>query len=204
MYRTIPIIILLLVTKYSTSQPVNQNDYKVYSDFLTNFFEDSPPSLYVIQQIGIYPKIEGKTRALLKHPELDSLVNDPNLVKCAHTILADTVFTKMVLDKNITGLDSNVIFIDNFQVNTVLVSPETIKELFVENIYDGWTSFHNQYKNSSGLIKFSRIAYSKDKKLAVLYFERQNGELDGEGTLYILEQINGTWRIIYQSMLWVS
>ncbi|MCF8374643.1 MAG: hypothetical protein K9H64_23695 [Bacteroidales bacterium] len=204
MFRIIPILILLLASGNSSGQCLDQNDYQVYSDFLFSGFENSPSNLYVIQQVGIYPKIGVKIRILLNHPELDSLVTDTNLAKCVQIIRTDTRFTEMVIEKKISSLDSTVIFEPLFQKETILVSPETIRQLFSEEGSDGWTCFHEQYKNSSGLIKFSRIAFSLDHTLAVVYVERQSGGLDGEGNLHLLEYKDGRWRIIYQQMIWIS
>lgn len=68
-----------------------------------------------------------------------------------------------------------------------------------------WPGFHRRFPGADGVVSLSPIAFSADATQAILTVELQRGPLDGIGALYVLQrQPSGVWRIVYESILWLS
>lgn len=55
-----------------------------------------------------------------------------------------------------------------------------------------WKPFLNKY-HTDGCYSLSRVAFSKDKKLALVFFSRSEGIM-GDDKFYILEKVDGKWK----------
>ncbi len=57
-----------------------------------------------------------------------------------------------------------------------------------------WQPFYKKYQNSGGYYNLSRVGYSADKKLALVYAGMESGDY-GSSTFYILEKVSNKWEI---------
>ncbi len=57
-----------------------------------------------------------------------------------------------------------------------------------------WQPFYRKYQNSGGYYNLSRVGYSANKKLALVYVNMESGDY-GSSTFYVLEKVNNKWEI---------
>jgi hypothetical protein len=57
-----------------------------------------------------------------------------------------------------------------------------------------WQPIRRKYPNSWGIYKFSRIGFSSDKKLALVFLAIEAGDY-GDSKFYILEKVDDKWKI---------
>ena len=69
---------------------------------------------------------------------------------------------------------------------------------------NGWKKFYELHPNSGGILTLSAVGFSNDGTQALVYFARTCGSLCGEGSLYILNKVNGVWMIQRKQNAWVS
>lgn len=99
-------------------------------------------------------------------------------------------------------------FGDQFQSDTmeiILISSEELSSIFdSQDINGDWYEFHNKYRNSNGLIKFSRIAINNDNTQAIFEIDHLYASLGGRGSIVLLEKIDNKWTIKDIVHTWVS
>jgi hypothetical protein len=67
-----------------------------------------------------------------------------------------------------------------------------------------WQPFHRKYRNSSGYYSFSRVGFSKNKKLALVFSKMESGD-QGWTTFYILGETDGKWKVLkYFGSGWIN
>lgn len=71
---------------------------------------------------------------------------------------------------------------------------------------DGWAMFYEKYPDSPGIIKLSRVGFSRDGSVAIVYMGNQSQWLAGSGGLVAFEKKDGQWRILHfnSGRRWVS
>ncbi len=57
-----------------------------------------------------------------------------------------------------------------------------------------WQPFRRKYQNSGGYYNLSRVGYSENKKLALVYINTESGDY-GSSKFYILEKVNDRWEV---------
>jgi hypothetical protein len=67
-----------------------------------------------------------------------------------------------------------------------------------------WESFYKRYRDSSGLISFSRVGFTRAHNQAFVYFARSCGGLSGGGGYLILEKRGSQWIIRQSEGIWES
>ena len=65
-------------------------------------------------------------------------------------------------------------------------------------------SSDNEYENSGGLVRFSRIAFNEDNTQAVFQLTHTSASLGGAGEIVLLKKQDNNWAIIEISLIWVS
>ena len=68
----------------------------------------------------------------------------------------------------------------------------------------GYYDLRKDYKNFDGIIRFSKVAYSADKRKAICCFSESHDYENAAGYLIFLEQEGLTWKITGSIMLWIS
>jgi hypothetical protein len=87
----------------------------------------------------------------------------------------------------------------------VLISSEELSYFFDgQDINNDWKEFYNDYKNSNGLIRFSRIAFNEDKTQAIFEIGHSYASLGGDGSIIYLKKQNDIWTITEIIPTWIS
>lgn len=107
------------------------------------------------------------------------------------------------------NLNKNVVnFGEKFHSDTkeiILISSDELSYIFdSQDIDANWKKFYNDYVNSDGVIRFSRIAFNEDKTQAIFEIGHSYASLGGEGSIIYLKKKNGTWTIIEVIPTWIS
>ena len=84
-----------------------------------------------------------------------------------------------------------------------LLSQTARNRIFSQN-QSGWDIFYNRYPQAPGLTTFSRVGFNATLDQALVYMGTQSNWLVGTGYYLLLKQVNGTWSIDQQVMIWVS
>jgi hypothetical protein len=87
-------------------------------------------------------------------------------------------------------------------VDYVLVSDEQLHQLFAAQ--DGWLEFYKQFPLSQGVMTLSQVAFNPSMDLALVYVGNQSGWLAGAGYYLLMEKENGVWKILKETMAWIS
>lgn len=85
-----------------------------------------------------------------------------------------------------------------------LVSKDEVSKIFKEG---GWEDFGKRFPGSQGYIELSAVGFNPGKTKAVVYIGHSCGLLCGEGRFYLLEKLNGEWRLSeteFSSCMWAS
>lgn len=86
-----------------------------------------------------------------------------------------------------------------------LISSDEISYIFdSQDLNADWEEFYNDYGNSNGIIRFSRIAFNEDKTQAIFEIGHVYGSLGGGGSIIYLKKQNDTWTIIEVIQTWIS
>jgi hypothetical protein len=96
--------------------------------------------------------------------------------------------------QNLVPRDLNLMLPNN--INYILLTDQLEKSIFQENGNgrDNWLRFYECYPNSPGIIDISRVGFSDDGAVAVLYMGNQKDRLEGGGGIYIYRRVNGKWQ----------
>ena len=84
-----------------------------------------------------------------------------------------------------------------------LLSQTARNRIFSQN-QSGWDIFYSRYPQAPGLTTFSRVGFNATLDQALVYLGTQSNWLVGTGYYLLLKQVNGTWSIDQQVMIWVS
>jgi hypothetical protein len=103
---------------------------------------------------------------------------------------------------------NSVNFGEQFQSKTkkiILISSDELSYIFdSQDLNADWAEFYNDYKNSNGIIRFSRIAFNKDKTQAIFEIGHSYASLGGEGSIIYLKKQHNIWMIIEIIPTWIS
>ena len=61
-----------------------------------------------------------------------------------------------------------------------------------------WNGFYKQFPKANGYSTASRVGFSSDHSIAVVYFSWTGGPTLGLGCVHVLQKNNGTWRLVAQ------
>lgn len=89
-------------------------------------------------------------------------------------------------------------------VKYVLATDKELEAIFSNDVIDGWNRFYKEFPDSSGLINFSNVGFSRDGEQAFLYVIRSCGGLCGAGYYVLLKKKNAVWEVIGARNVWVS
>jgi hypothetical protein len=88
----------------------------------------------------------------------------------------------------------------------VMPSRKDLDSLFAKDdkLFDGWKNFYKQYPNSSGYLSFSRVGFNADKTVAIFFSRMSCGTLCASGDYYVLEKVDGAWKVKDVFNCWMS
>jgi len=171
--------------EFSLDQPDQISDeiYEIYS--------------FVINEIYSFEKIvivqASKTDLSLKHS-----YNWDYLIENYQTL--DTSLVQIYSDLNETSVN----FGEQFRSDTkdiILISSDELSYIFDNG---GWEEFYNDYENSYGYIRFSRIAINEDNTQAIFEIDHYYGNVGGNGSIVFLEKLDDNWSIKEVIPTWIS
>lgn len=90
------------------------------------------------------------------------------------------------------------------KASIVLINKSDVERMFHDSIEGGWDLFHAKYPNATSINTLSRVGFSKDKTLALVYYTYSCGALCGQGQYVLLRKHEGQWKIEKESMTWIS
>jgi hypothetical protein len=90
----------------------------------------------------------------------------------------------------------------SLDVPVVLFSNEAVDKFFAAD--DGWNRFYDQYPNSQGLMKISRVGFDPGKEQALMYVGNQADFLAGQGDYVLLSKEGGVWQVDTTVLAWIS
>jgi hypothetical protein len=88
-------------------------------------------------------------------------------------------------------------------VKHTFVTPEEVTSYFRDGA-GRWDEFYKDYRQSSGLIRVSRVGFNQRNDQALVYVEHDCGTLCGTGKYFSLKKSAGAWRVIRDYQRWVS
>ncbi|GAF02733.1 hypothetical protein [Saccharicrinis fermentans] len=116
----------------------------------------------------------------------------------------DTILVKTHGDLN----ENSVNFGEQFHDETkeiILITSEELSYVFdSQDLNRDWEEFYNDYENSNGIIRFSRIAYNDDKTQAIFEIGHSYASLGGGGSIIYLKKQDGIWTITEVIPTWIS
>jgi hypothetical protein len=90
----------------------------------------------------------------------------------------------------------------SLDVPVVTDSYEQIEAIFA--VEDGWEVFYDQYPNSQGVMRLSRVGFNAGLDQALVYVGNQAYYLAGEGDYVLLSKAGGEWKIEKTVLAWIS
>ena len=84
-----------------------------------------------------------------------------------------------------------------------LVDPGQVQVLFEEN-GGGWPAYYKQHPGSQGILSFSRVGFSSDRRQAFFYMSSSCGDLCGAGIYVVMQRQGEGWIIGKEFTMWVS
>lgn len=95
----------------------------------------------------------------------------------------------------------------DFSISYTFISDEELRELEGHKSSGAitfWPDFYRKYKNSDGLIAFSRVAFDPTLEHALLFVSHSCDSTCGEGYFVLLGKEQGKWRVKKRVGVWIS
>ncbi len=87
----------------------------------------------------------------------------------------------------------------------ILISSDELSYIFdSQDLNTDWEEFYNDYENSNGIIRFSRIAFNEDNTQAIFEIEHSYASLGSGASIIYLKKQNDTWSIVETIATWES
>ena len=168
------------------------NDYLIYSDFCKYFFdnlaEDKIDTVVLREETDIHDSIR------------EIYVKEENITRLQAflpTLEASTLSDFFRQNSSNIQLPSKLV--EHKQI--IILSKANEQAIFKEG---GWDKFRDKFHGSQGIMTFSRIGYSKERKQALLSYSNYCGRLCGGGGLAYFRNIEGKWKLEVIFPVWVS
>ena len=181
---------------------IKVRDYEVYSALIQSEILDTTQSVTIIKRLEndtssifwLTDALKSKEAGQLEEVRFMTRDGHGNSVGPIDSATLNLILAFYQNDDAIAPLKNSF----NLNVKTFLIN----KSPFKKHSKNSWKKFYEKYPGSGGLFTFSNIYYSQDNKIAVFYHSHKRNGLNGHGALTIMENINGEWKIKYQTYLW--
>jgi hypothetical protein len=87
-------------------------------------------------------------------------------------------------------------------IEYVLLPQEEHSRIFSD--MDGWSRFRKKFHKAPGVTGLSKVGFSEDRTVAMLYVGTQVHWLLGQGGVTLFKKINGVWKKVDWMRTWVS
>ncbi|MBV9210920.1 MAG: RHS repeat protein [Acidobacteria bacterium] len=183
--------------KPATVQPnVLQNtdaeDYAVYAAILNPYFDEAKIRLLVIKKFT-----EGFNT---DEPEQRKELSPDNfaLREVEQATIDD--YVEKNRNKGYQLLDELL----SLKGKHAFVMDAEMNEIFAKDCNKGWGTFYKKYPDSQGMTTLSKVGFNKERTQALVYVGTQSHCLAGAGHFIILAKQNGAWKVVRESMVWIS
>lgn len=176
-------------------------------DFSLKQSDQIPDDIYDIYSLVINEKYSSKKIVIVQATKTSIDLNYENnfydyLIKNYQDFDASLVQIHEDLNEN------SVNFGKKFHSNSkeiILISSDELSYIFdSQDLNADWKEFYNDYENSNGIIRFSRIAFNENKTQAIFEIGHSYAGLGGEGSIIYLKKKNNIWTIIKIIPTWIS
>ncbi|RDI57658.1 hypothetical protein [Flavobacterium glaciei] len=176
-------------------------------DFSLKQSDQIPDEIYDIYSLVINEKYSSKKIVIVQSTKTSIDLNYENnfydyLIKNYQDF--DTSLVQIHEDLN----ENSVNFGKKFHSDTkeiILISSDELSYIFnSQDLNADWKEFYNDYENSNGIIRFSRIAFNENKTQAIFEIGHSYASLGGEGSIIYLKKKNNIWTIIKIIPTWIS
>ncbi len=204
MLKSFYILGIIFLTFCRASGQINEEDYKVYSNFIKSEIIDSTLSVIVFNKLEndtakiswVIDAIQSKNASQLESVRFMARDEEGNSIRSIDTATQNLIEGFYL---NHARNDAIKNFFD-LKVKVFLIT----KSPFKKHTKNGWKKFYKKYPGSGGLFTFSNIYYSQDSKTAIFYTTLSRNGLNGYGALTIMVNVNGLWKLKYKIYLWQS
>ena len=169
-----------------------------------------PPSEIAPEEYAVYSVLIEK---MYVKPEFDSVVimNEPVINELEKGNLDGTLryvsentsanVPRDLMDNFKAKSQAGGILVNRFTVGVtcVLFSKQEVNDLYRGS---GWSDFWNKYPRR-GIISFSRVGFSEDQRMALVYTGTQSGGKSGRGFVILTKEAD-IWEIKDKVDVWVS
>lgn len=196
-------LLLLGITIFSCEKDENETK----PDFSLKQSDQIPDEIYDIYSLVINEKYSSKKIVIVQATKTSIDLNYENnfydyLIKNYQDF--DTSLVQIHEDLN----ENSVNFGEKFHSDTkeiILISSDELSYIFdSQDLNADWKEFYNDYENSNGIIRFSRIAFNENKTQAIFEIGHSYASLGGEGSIIYLKKKNNIWTIIKIIPTWIS
>ncbi|MDI6050848.1 hypothetical protein QLS31_13515 [Flavobacterium sp. XS2P24] len=196
---------LLLLGFTILSCEKDENETK--PDFSLKQSDQIPDEIYDIYSLVINEKYSSKKIVIVQATKTSIDLKYENnfydyLIKNYQDF--DTSLVQIHEDLN----ENSVNFGEQFHSDTkeiILISSDELLYIFdSQDLNADWKEFYNDYENSNGIIRFSRIAFNENKTQAIFEIGHSYASLGGEGSIIYLKKKNNIWTIIKIISTWIS
>ena len=166
----------------------------VYSEIVDRMWEEMPKKVPIV--------VSGKTTAL------SYTLLGTNAKEIANLVPAAT--ESVIFDFLGVGERQDEILISDLsprsQKKLIVLSPTRYDKIFSSSVEpkERWRSFERQFPESLGLITFSRVGLDFANKQALVLMVTSSGGRFEAGTLVLLTQEGGRWKISSQADVWIT
>ena len=85
-----------------------------------------------------------------------------------------------------------------------IISEQEMTSIFSGTTVSGWEKFYAKYPQVGAYLALSRVGFSQEKDIAVLYSEYVVGAAGGQGDVVLMKRTDGRWTVEKKSMVWLS
>lgn len=195
------IIVAILAIGCKKDNPQDQTEFTL-----------EEPSYFTEEEYEIYSILMNETYSY-------ELIVIEQLLSNGMQLNIDDYYAELLFEHN-PGFDTTLInnynalsstdyyFGDEFSTNekeTVLISFSEIQSIFNgQDVDSGWDRFYDKYPNSSGFVRFTRIAFNDNFTQAIFEVGHQFAGLGGSGSIIYFEMENGNWIMKDVIPTWIS
>jgi len=77
-----------------------------------------------------------------------------------------------------------------------------VEEIFATT--EGWKRFYRRYPGASGLMIFSDVGFSDDRRFAIVYVAWYSDSRRGEGRIVLLTRESNQWKVWQSLQVWIA
>lgn len=85
-----------------------------------------------------------------------------------------------------------------------LIDEADVSRIFQGEARGGWQRFYREFPGAPGMIFFSGVGFSADRRQAIVYMGSLRGGEWGDGSMYLLERQRDGWAVVDRVSLWQS